>query len=50
MCVQHVSAVPIEARRVGSPGAVVIGGCEPLDVGAANELRSSGKTASVLNH
>lgn len=45
-----MSAVPIEARSVGSPGAVVRGSCEPLDVGAANELRSSGKAASVLNH
>ena len=53
MCVRTracvcMSAVPTEVSSVRSPGAGVIGGCEPLDVGAGNELGSSGRTVQSL--
>jgi len=43
--------VPVKSRRGAPdpPGAAVLGSCEPSDMGAGNELRSSPTEALALN-
>lgn len=42
--------MPKETRDIASPGVALAGGCEPLDVGAGNPARSSGRTGHALQH
>lgn len=43
-------ARPAETRDIRCPEARVTGGCEPLDMGTENQIRSPGKAVLTLNH